>query len=137
METRIEPVRVELQYSGAVRWLVVAAGLATCAIVAMTPWSAALRAFVALWAAGLTLRSLRDLEATRTLRVDGDGGIEIRWRDGPTVRGSLVDGGFVAHWLTIVRWRPATAWRDRTVLIVPAMAHPDALRRLRVRLRHG
>jgi hypothetical protein len=69
--------------------------------------------------------------------VAGDGGVRVTLRSGEPCEGRLEPGSFVAPWLTLVRWRPAGARFDRTVLVAPAMAQPEAFRRLRVRLRHG
>jgi hypothetical protein len=66
------------------------------------------------------------IRATSIETQDGRG----RWRTG-----SVRAGSFVAPWLTIVRWRPDGAWLDRTIPILPGMASPEELRRMRVVLR--
>jgi hypothetical protein len=133
----MEPVVCELKYSGAV-WLFLApAAIATLAIVAGLPWSLPLRGSIALAVCGLTVRSASRVRTVRALRLESDAGLTLTLRDGTVVHGDLRDGSFVAHWLTLVRWRPPGAWFDRTVLLVPGMAQERALRRLRVRLRLG
>ena len=127
----------ELQYSGAVASLLALAALATVGLVAALPWSAPLRACIALGVAGLALREHRGLLAVRTLRIGGDGRVSVVSGDGRSREGRLEDGSFVAPWLTLVRWRPDRARFDRTVLVAPGMARREAFRRLRVRLRHG
>ena len=127
----------ELQYSGAVASLLALAALATIGLVAALPWSAPLRASVALGVAGLALREHRSLFAVRMLRFGGDGRVGVIGGGGPSREGRLEEGSFVAPWLTLVRWRPDRARFDRTVLVAPGMVHPEAFRRLRVRLRHG
>ena len=49
--------------------------------------------------------------------------------------GEVRDGSFVAPWLTVIRWRPAGARFDRTIVVLPDMLGRDAFRRLRVLLR--
>jgi hypothetical protein len=137
MEGGIEPVLCELQYSGAVAALPGLAAAATVAIVLALPWTLALRGFIVLAIVGLALREHGSLFAVRLLRVGGDGAVSVTHRDGRVREGRLEAGSFVSPWLTIVRWRPTGARFDRTVPITPAMAHRDAFRRLRVRLRHG
>ena len=126
----------ELQYSGVAASLLALAAVATLAVVAVLPWPLALRGFLSLGVVALALRALRSLFAVRLLIVAGDA-VRVTSRDGSRREGRLEPGSFVAPWLTLVRWRPAGARFDRTVLVIPGMAHPEALRRLRVRLRHG
>lgn len=133
----MEPVLCELQYSGVVACLLALAAAATLGIVVALPWSVPLRGFIALAVAGLALRSHRALFEVRSVRVAADGLVAFALRDGRMREGRVEDGSFVAPWLTIVRWRPRGARFDRTVLVAPGMVHPEAFRRLRVRLRHG
>jgi hypothetical protein len=137
METSIEPVLCELQYSGAVALAVAAAGIATQAVALALPWNAGLRAWLVLLAGAMALRALRTVFAPKRLRVDGSGAVTLELRDGRTLRGALRHPCFVAPWLTIVRWRAQGGRVDRTVLVGPGMAAPEPFRRLRVRLRHG
>ena len=51
--------------------------------------------------------------------------------------GRIREGSCVFPWLTVVRWRPADARRDHTVLLLPSMLDPEEFRRLRVLLRWG
>jgi hypothetical protein len=46
--------------------------------------------------------------------------------------GSLRAGSFVAPWLAILRWRPAGARFDRTLLVSPDRLSPADFRHLRV-----
>jgi toxin CptA len=73
--------------------------------------------------------------ALRQLTVDLAGRVEVVGADGSVRSGRLVDGCFVAPWLTIVRWRPEGARLCRTVAIAPDAVDADAFRRLRVLLR--
>jgi toxin CptA len=66
--------------------------------------------------------------------------IEVRLRNGKTVRGCVVDGSFVAPYLTVVRYRAAGARRfsmDKSILILPDSLDREIFRMLRVRLKWG
>ncbi len=133
----MESVRCELQYSRAALAFVGVAAAATAALAATLALPAGAR--LALVAAVLAeaLRAGLALAAPRGVRVDVDGGFAVAGRDGRWREGRVRAGGFVAPWLTIVRWRPDGARRDRTVLLVAGMADADALRKIRVILRWG
>jgi hypothetical protein len=66
--------------------------------------------------------------------------IEVRLRNGKTACGCVVDGSFVAPYLTVVRYRLAGARRfsmDKSVLILPDNLDRELFRMLRVRLKWG
>ena len=66
--------------------------------------------------------------------------IEVRLRNGKTARGQVVEGSFVAPYLTVVRYRVTGARRfsmDKSVLIFPDSLDGEAFRALRVRLKWG
>ena len=66
--------------------------------------------------------------------------IEVRLRNGKTARGCVVEGSFVAPYLTVVRYRAAGARRfsmDKSVLILPDSLDRELFRMLRVRLKWG
>ena len=66
--------------------------------------------------------------------------IEVRLRNGETARGQVVEGSFVAPYLTVVRYRVAGARRfsiDKSVLILPDSLDRELFRMLRVRLKWG
>jgi hypothetical protein len=67
------------------------------------------------------------LERTRRIHVQLSNGT---WRTG-TVR----DGCFVLPALTVIRWRPDGARLDRALPLLPGMALPEELRKIRVILR--
>jgi hypothetical protein len=73
--------------------------------------------------------------AVRRLVIDLSGHVEVTRADGSIHRGRVVDGSFVAPWLTIVRWRPEGSRFSRAVVIAPDAAPPQDFRRLRVLLR--
>jgi len=68
-------------------------------------------------------------------RIGIGGTVEVRNAAGHPRGGVLRAGCFVAPWLTVVRWRPAGAWFDRTFVLLPGMLDPESFRRLRVLLR--
>jgi len=121
--------------------ILAAVALATIAVVLLTPGSPALKGASVAAIAALALEALqrvaalRGPRAVRGLRVQRDGRIEVECASGTRAEGRLRAGSFVAPWLTIVRWRPSGAWRDRTILVLPDMAGEASLRRLRVLLR--
>jgi len=66
--------------------------------------------------------------------------IEVRLRNGKTARGQVVEGSFVAPYLTVVRYRVTGARRfslDKTVLILTDSIDRELFRMLRVRLKWG
>ena len=111
----------------------VAAGtILTAVLVAALPVSLEARLLALGWTAMLGLRALFRLRPGTRIDLHHDGEVYIAGR-----AGRLQDGSFVAPWFAIVRWRPAGAWLDRTLLIAPRMLPPDDFRRLRVLLRFG
>jgi hypothetical protein len=110
---------------------VAAAAGATLALLAFLPGPVVLRGLSALWCAGIAAHALANIRRVRAVRVDGRR-ISV---DG--VPGDVVDGSFVARWLTIVHWRPLGARFTRTLLVLPDMLDPDSFRALRVILRWG
>lgn len=123
-------VEVSLARSRIVPGFVAAAASATLALIALTPLPLGRALLLATWVLCLALAALRRSRPIRTLAVDCSGAVSV---DG--VAGELRDGSFVAPWLTIVRWRPARARFDRTLLVVRDML-PDAdFRHLRVILK--
>jgi hypothetical protein len=135
MKGNVDTVYCELKYSGVAAGLLVAAGSCTLILVAWTPLDTALRLAATLWVVAMTGRACQTLREVRALRLDGARAIEVTHASGARRTGTVRDGSFVAPWLTLVRWRPDGAWRDRTVVVLPGMAGSDELRRLRVLLR--
>ncbi|HUP96855.1 MAG TPA: protein YgfX [Usitatibacter sp.] len=80
----------------------------------------------------LAMHALHRACRTHLLYVEHSGAVSV---DG--VAGHLRPGSFVAPWLTIVRWRPANAWVDRTLPVLPDMLPSEDSRHLRVILRWG
>lgn len=147
---------VEIKYSGAacgdslrVRFVssrlaagfVLLAGGATLALVLATPLPAWVRVFAALWiGAGMldacrvhALRVAR--RAAREIVVSGSREIEVCDAAGDAWAGAILDGSFVAPWLTIILWRPRGARFARTILVVPDALSGEEFRRLRILLR--
>jgi hypothetical protein len=134
----------EYKYSGAVRvrlarsriaggFLFVAV-MATVALITVTPLHDGIRILMGTWVVCCAIEAHARIRRVRRVSLGRSGEISVEiadaWRDG-VVR----DGSFVAPWLTIVRWRPAGARFDRTILIVPDMAAREEFRALRVLLR--
>jgi hypothetical protein len=121
--------------------IIAVAALACVAVAIGSGGSAAARAIAATWATCLALEAIHRVAlhrgragATRiVLRRPRD--IEVRDGAGAWRAGAIADGCFVASWLTIVRWRPAGAWVDRTIVVLPDMIGAEEFRRLRVMLR--
>jgi hypothetical protein len=133
VELRIAPSCISVM-------LVMLGAGATLSLIAVTPGSDAARILAATWIACIAIEAvhsralLRGRRAVRVLRIRG-ASIEAQDGLGQWRNGSVRAGSFVAPWLTIVRWRPEGAWFDRALPILPGMAPPEDLRRLRVVLR--
>jgi hypothetical protein len=136
MDERMGTVSCDLQYSGAAFAALLAACAGAVALVLALPLSPALRAGLSLYAVAQAARAARQLTRPRALALEHDGTIEVfegaHWRAGRVRAGS-----FVMPWLVIVRWRPGGARLDRTLLLLPGMAPPRAMRNIRVILRWG
>jgi hypothetical protein len=114
-----------------VAFVVVSTG-ATVALVAAMPLPIAASILLATFASCLGLHALGRALVPRRLWLDHSGAVSV---DG--VAGALRPGSFVAPWLAIVRWRPARAWIDRTLPVLPDMLPAGAFRELRVLLKWG
>ena len=106
--------------------------LATAAVLAAMPLALEVRSWGLAWIAASALRALRRLRPGLHLALDAGGDIQVGG-----IAGAVAAGCFVAPWLTVVRWRPAGAWMDRSLLVAPDMLGADDFRRLRVLLRWG
>jgi hypothetical protein len=118
------------------------AAAATLALLAALPVDPLTKALALVWTAlsaietYATLARHRGADGVRAFRLC-ERAIEVEDSKGRMREGALRDGSFVAPWLTILRWRPQGARRDRTILILPDMLDDDAFRALRVHLRMG
>jgi len=110
-------------------WVALAAA-ATLALVAASPLPLAGTLLLATWTACVAIDAVRRSRQSRELALAGDGSLTVDARPG-VVR----EGCFVAPWLTVIRWRPAGARFDHTLLVLPDMLPADDFRRLRVLLR--
>ena|SRR5688572_26061524 len=106
--------------------------VATAALLGAMPLPLELRTGGLAWIGACALRALRRLRPGTRLSLDAAGDIQVGG-----IAGAVAAGCFVAPWLTIVRWRPAGAWMDRSLLVAPGMLGADDFRRLRVLLRWG
>jgi toxin CptA len=136
-----ERVDIALGRSRGAQGIITALAAATLAVVLWTPmypWAKAMLALAVAAHAATALRRHAWLEgprAVRCLRVDVTGAARVAGADGVERTGRILDGSFVAPWLTIVRWLPEGARFARTVLILPDMVDAGDFRRLRVLLR--
>ena len=64
-----------------------------------------------------------------------EGSVTLQQRNHDEVEGFLLDGSFVAPWLTIVRYKRGDSRLPRTLLILPDMLSPELFRQLRVSLK--
>jgi len=135
-------VAAEDKYSGAVDAfltrsrvlpvLVGAGAFATVALLAATPLPLGAALLLGTWVACLSLHALDRARRVRSIALDREGVLVVQGR-----AGRLCEGSFVAPWLTVVRWRPAGARFDHTLLVLPDMLGHDDFRKLRVLLRWG
>ncbi|HSJ95974.1 MAG TPA: protein YgfX [Myxococcota bacterium] len=125
-----EALEANLAASRLALGFVAAAAAATVAMAVAAPLALAARILACTWIACAALHALHRAGRARHIALDADGTVRV---DGTA--GALRAGSFVAPWLTVVRWRPAGAAFDRTVLVLPDMLPPDRFRRLRVILR--
>ena len=130
----MESVTCEIKYSGAAVGALLAAAAATEGLLLALPLSGGLRAACMAYVFLQAARACDALLSVRGLRLDLERRVEClvgpRWQGG-----TLREGSFVLPWLTVVRWRPDGARVDRAVLLLPAMASAEALRKIRVLLR--
>jgi toxin CptA len=104
--------------------------VATAALLAAMPLALELRAFGLAWIAASAVSALRRLRPGLRLALDARGDIQVG-----AVAGAIAPGCFVAPWLTIVRWRPAGARLDHTLVLTPDRMPAEDFRRIRVMLR--
>jgi toxin CptA len=136
-----EAVRSGLGASRLAAACLAAMALATGALIAATPGAIALRIVLATAVACAALNAIhaialrRGRRGVRALILRRSREIEVGLDSGRWVHGAVRDGSFVAPWLTIVRWRPAGARFDRSIVILPGMLGAEEFRRLRVMLR--
>jgi len=130
----MESVTCEIKYSGAAIGALLAAAAATEGLLVALPLAggvkAASMAYVFLQAA----RACDALLSVSGLRLDVERRVEVRIR-GRWRPGVVREGSFVLPWLTALRWRSERGRYDRTVLLLPAMASAESLRKIRVLLR--
>ena len=121
--------------------LVAALALATLAVIGCTPAPIAPRILAGTWNVCLALAAARRIPffpggcGPRVLALRASGEVAVQAASGAWRSGRLADGGLVASWLVVVRWRPDGARLDRTILILPGMADAQTLRKIRVILR--
>jgi hypothetical protein len=105
------------------------AALATLALLCVMPGWPVARAGAMFWCIGAAVHAFKGHRASHAARVDG-AAIMV---DG--TEGRIVDGSFVAPWLTIVRWRPHGSRFTRSLVVMPDAIDAESFRALRVILR--
>lgn len=136
MASEWEAVECSVQYSGVGLAFVLVAAAGGCALAVFLPLADALRAALVASVAAMSAHACRELLRPRALRLRLGERIDVKLDDA-WVAGTVRPGSCVLPWLTIVRWRPAGAWRDRSLLLLPGSAPRDDLRKIRVILRWG
>lgn len=132
--------RVGLGRSRVAGAFVLSAGMATLALACCVPFASWAKAAIVVCCGVTMLDAYRAVAlrvgrgGVRSLAIRGDV-IEVCDGCGLACVGQLRHGAFVAPWLTILRWRPASARLDRTIVILSDMLEPAAFRELRVLLR--
>jgi hypothetical protein len=106
------------------------AGLATLAVIAAMPLPAAVALALSAYVACLAWAAIRVVLAPHRLAIE----LAVVVVDGAA--GALRAGSFVAPWLAVLRWRPAGARVDRTLLISPDRLPAADFRHLRVILKN-
>lgn len=105
------------------------AAIATLAVLFALPGWQEARAMAILWCMGAALHAFKRHRASRAVQIDGTSIVV----DG--IEGRIVDGSFVAPWLTIIQWRPEGARFTRTIVVAPDAIDAESFRSLRVILR--
>ncbi len=135
-------VRVCLQPSRNLTWLLAASHLAGAASLLWLSWPQLLTRLVLLLAGVSLVRGLRReawlCSAASVVRLDlaGDGRLCVFRKSGRRQLGTVLPGSFVAPFLVLLRWRPERGGRSRYCIITRDAAQPSAHRMLRVLLRH-
>jgi toxin CptA len=109
---------------------IILSAAATASLLAAMPLPAWASLVAAAWCALGCLHALARAASGASVHVLGGRSIVV---DG--VAGEIVNGSFVAPWLTVVHWRPASARFVRTLVVVPDMLDAGSFRALRVILR--
>ena len=125
---------IELRRS---RWLAmglgagVALALAAIARAALPAW---IQGGLGLLVLGAALQGWRRAQVATALRLDSDGGLQVRNERGEWVAAEVQGDSLVTRVLVVLRYRVAGR-RTETRVILPDSAPADAIRRLRVSLR--
>ena len=132
----MDAVECSLKYSGAGMAFLLAAAACGVVLAVWLPVSWPLRAALLFYVLATSARACVELVRPRAVRLRLERRIDVLEAQG-WIAGEVRDGSFVMPWLTIVRWRPAGARLDRSLLLLPGMAPADEMRKIRVILRWG
>lgn len=138
---RLPTLYIPVAASGRLAWmLAVMHGLAvTVVLFVAIPLVAKIVLIAAIVAGGI--RSVRRhalllvASACTAIRLRAPGRCEIFRRDGTSLEGQILGGSYVLTGMIILRLRCNGSRRTTGVILMPDAVAPDAMRRLRVRLR--
>lgn len=144
---RTPPLFLEPHASGMGRWLVLAAGVTTAALILWLPLAPAFRFAALLVIAHATVDGIRRCAGRKlpaAMHVGADRRINVRERNGHVADGTILDATYVGMSVTTIVWRAdcdRAGWRRlrpaRTIVVLPDTLPMEDFRRLRVVLRYG
>ena len=136
-------LRLDLLPSRQAIALVTVAYVATAALAAVLPADAWLRAAAVIVIGARGVGALRRWAARTTpdavvaIDVAADRQTTIIWGDGRRSEGFVAAETYVGESVTSIVWRAPDSRRSRAIALLPDMARPDDLRKLRVLLRYS
>lgn len=139
---RQAPLRLKRGPSKALSAALVLAHGVSIAVVLALPLPLVLRAVLALLVAShgvwsvLAHGMLRPRSAIVQIELSGQGQMRFIDRIGRAMSAELLPGSVVLPWLVVIRYRWGRERWSRRLLLLGDMCESDALRALRVRLRH-
>lgn len=125
-------IEASLRPSRAVAAFIAVAALATDVLIAATPLPDWVQGLAVAWTSGAALWALRGARRGHVLALDREGQVAVDGR-----AGAMRAGSFVAPAFTVIRWRPAGAYLDRTLLVARDALDEAQLRELRVLVKWG
>jgi hypothetical protein len=125
-------ITLTLAPSRRARIFILGSALATMLLLAYVPGDDVMRLAAAAWCVAMTGHACARHKRATSLRIVEGMSVTVDGREG-----EIVGGSFVAHWLTIVHWRPRGGRISRTLVVLPDMVDTARFRRLRVILRWG
>lgn len=140
--SRAAPVRLSVRGSPALAVAFAALHLATIAVAWRLPWPSwvmgAVTGAVLLHGAwAIWVKSLRRLpKAIASLELDAEGALRLVLRDGSEQAAQVLAGSVVLASLVVLAYRVSGQRCSQRLLLTPDAVGKDALRKLRISLRH-